>query len=544
MNNPAFHPVAAVLSALFAFVSCAWMPGAFAADVEQDPERAIELAPVEVDGVKLFKVRGASSFPATDRAAAIARRIEAAAADPKVDIASVRTAPDGAYVAIMAGPTRLMLVMPADADVEQLNVAEVSDAYRQRIATAIGDYRAARRPERVTRGYLLAGGGTLLFALLAGLLLFVSMRLGRRIRSTVERRVQTVGIQSFAIVRAERIRDVVSALLRMLTVVLLAALTLAWLVFLLRQFPWSFGFGNDLLENVLEPLKALGTKALGSIPHLIFLLVLYYIVRGVLRLVRAFFTAVERGAVTLAGFEPEWAIPTYKIVRLAIVALGLVVAYPYIPGSESAAFKGLSLFAGVVFSLGSTTAISNIVAGYMMTYRRAFRVGDRVRIGDVTGDVTAMRLQVTHVRTPKNEEVVIPNSQIINGHVINYSTLAKTSGLLLHTTVGIGYETPWRQVEAMLLEAASRTAGLAPHPAPFVLQTLLGDFAVTYEINVGCDDPHRIPELYSALHRNILDVFNEYGVAIMTPAYRSDPPDAKLVPKEKWYLPPARPDRN
>ena len=248
---------------------------------------------------------------------------------------------------------------------------------------------------------------------------------------------------------------------------------------------------------------------------------------------------MERGGVELSGFEPEWAMPTYKIVRLAIAALGLVVAYPYIPGSDSAAFKGVSLFAGVVFSLGSSSAIANIIAGYMMTYRRAFRVGDRVRIGDATGDVTAIRLQVTHLRTPKNEEVLIPNSQIINGHVINYSTLARESGLLLHTTVGIGYETPWRQVEAMLLEAAGRTAGLAAAPEPFVLQTALGDFAITYEINVGCNEPARMAQLYTALHRNILDVFNEYGVAIMTPAYVADPPDAKLVPKAKWFQPPA-----
>ncbi len=243
---------------------------------------------------------------------------------------------------------------------------------------------------------------------------------------------------------------------------------------------------------------------------------------------------------SLDGFEPEWAIPTYKIVRMAVIALALVIAYPYIPGSESPAFKGVTLFAGVVFSLGSSTAIANIIAGYMMTYRRAFHVGDRVKIGDVVGDVTAMRLQVTHLRTPKNEEVVIPNSMIINGQVLNYSTLASEAGLLLHTTVGIGYETPWRQVEAMLLEAAHRTRGIAKSPEPFVLQTALGDFAITYEINVACNNPHAMPALYSALHRNILDIFNEYGVAIMTPAYVADPPDPKMVPKEQWFAAPAK----
>jgi small-conductance mechanosensitive channel len=162
-----------------------------------------------------------------------------------------------------------------------------------------------------------------------------------------------------------------------------------------------------------------------------------------------------------------------------------------------------------------------------------------VKIGDVTGDVTEMRLQVTHLRTPKNEEVTIPNSAILNGQVINYSALATRQGLILHTTVGIGYETPWRQVEAMLLLAAARTPGLLREPAPFVLQTALGDFCVTYEINVHCGDARAMGPLYSELHRSILDVFNEYGVQIMTPAYEGDPQQPKLVPKEQWYLAPA-----
>ena len=224
-----------------------------------------------------------------------------------------------------------------------------------------------------------------------------------------------------------------------------------------------------------------------------------------------------------------------------MIVFALVVGYPYIPGSESGAFKGLSLFLGIVFSLGSSSAIANIVAGYSLTYRRAFKVGDRVKIGAVFGDVTTMRLQVTHVRTPKNEEVIVPNSTILNQEVVNYSSLARTHGLILHTTVGIGYETPWRQVEAMLLLAAERTPGVLRDPKPFVHHTSLGDFAVNYEINVPCADPQAMASLYTELHRQILDVFNEYGVQIMTPAYEGDPEQPKLVPRDQWTPPPARP---
>ena len=256
---------------------------------------------------------------------------------------------------------------------------------------------------------------------------------------------------------------------------------------------------------------------------------------------RLFFSAIARGSIRLTNFAPEWAWPTYKIARFAIVAFGVIVAYPYIPGSESAAFKGVSLFIGVVFSLGSSSAIANLIAGYLMTYRRAFKVGDRVQIGDMLGDVIETRLQATHLRTLKNEELVVPNSLLLNSQVMNYSSLAAKQGLILHTTVGIGYETPWRQVEAMLLLAAERTSGLLKEPAPFVLQKSLGDFAVNYELNVYCGDPHAMLPLYTALHRHILDVFNEYGVQIMTPAYRDDPEQPKLVPREQWYAAPASP---
>ena len=174
-----------------------------------------------------------------------------------------------------------------------------------------------------------------------------------------------------------------------------------------------------------------------------------------------------------------------------------------------------------------------------MTYRRAFRIGDRVKIGGTVGDVTEMRVLVTHLTTPKNEEVVIPNSTILNGEVTNYSTKARDQGLILHTTVGIGYDVPWRQVEAMLLLAAENIEGLLKEPKPFIRQKLLADYAVNYELNVYCDNASKMMQFYTEMHRNIQDVFNENGVQIMSPAYKEDPAEPKVVPKEQWYTPPA-----
>ena len=283
----------------------------------------------------------------------------------------------------------------------------------------------------------------------------------------------------------------------------------------------------------------MGHAALAAIPDLVFLVILFLLTRYILRMIRTFFEGIDSGAVRLVSFEQEWAWPTYRILRLLAIVFALVVAYPYIPGSQSDAFKGISLFLGVIVSLGSSSIIANIIAGYSLAYRRPFKIGDRVRINDTVGDVMEMRVLVARLRSIKNEEIVIPSSTILNADVVNYSTLAAQQGLILHTTVGIGYETPWRQVEAMLKLAAERTPGLLKKPEPFVLQTALGDFAVSYEINAYCNNPNSMAQLYTALHRNILDVFNEYGVAIMTPAYVADPAEPKVVTKDQWYAAPA-----
>jgi small-conductance mechanosensitive channel len=223
-----------------------------------------------------------------------------------------------------------------------------------------------------------------------------------------------------------------------------------------------------------------------------------------------------------------------------MVAFVVVIAYPYIPGSDSAAFKGITIFLGVMFSLGSSSIIANVVAGYTMVYRRAFRVGDRIKVEDIVGDVIEMRVLETHIRSLKNEEIVVPNNVILNSHVVNYTSLAQEKGLILHTTIGIGYDVPWRQVEAMLLMAADRTPDLLREPSPFVLETGLRDFSVRYELNVYCEQAAEMPRVYALLHQNILDVFNEYEISIMTPAYIFDTEDPKLVRKDNWFRSPAK----
>ena len=246
---------------------------------------------------------------------------------------------------------------------------------------------------------------------------------------------------------------------------------------------------------------------------------------------------MDKGTIVIRNFDAEWAKPTVRIVKILIIAFAVVVAYPYIPGSGTNAFKGISVFLGLIFSLGSSSFIGNLIAGYSMTYRRAFKKGDLIKAGDHIGFVEEQQILVTRLRSFKDEEIVIPSSVLLNSNILNYSSRAKKSGVILHTKVGIGYETPWRQVDAMLKLAADRTEGLLKEPAPFVLKESLGDFAVNYEINAYCQDISQILFIYNNLHQNILDIFNENDVQIMTPAYMNDPEIPKVVSKDKWDIP-------
>ena len=499
----------------------------------------VETAPVVVDGTALFSLRGVSSYPAAHRAGLIAGRIRELARDSAVDPAMIQGVDLEHDSRITAGDRAVMSVFDADGAVERVDRRVLSQLYVQKIRAAVVAYRAARTREALLQSAWRAGAATIL----AVVVLWVLRRGFAALRALLERRYRermpAVSVGSFEVMRREQLWSFVASAVGFVSAISLVSAFLLFLRYTLSLFPWTRAVALQLATWSLAPLNQLGLALVAMLPNLFFLAILFLLTRAGLRVLRLFFSAAGRDESAVKGFHTEWAEPTYKLVRLLVVALALVVAYPYIPGSSSPAFRGISLFAGVLFSLGSSSAISNIIAGYILVYRRIFHVGDVVKIGDVMGRVTQMRLQVTHLRTIKNEEILVPNSNIVTSEVINYSALCATDGLILHTTVGIGYETPWRQVEAMLLEAAARTPGVLQEPKPFVLQTALGDFAVTHQINVYCDTAGTMSRTYAALHRNILDVFNEYGVQIMTPAYEGDPEQPKIVPPAQWYTAPA-----
>jgi small-conductance mechanosensitive channel len=536
--------VSAVVSALamllaFADPSFGQAPGG-ASSAGQPALVDMPRAPVVIDSEQLFLVRGVSAYPAEQRAREIKGRIEAFAADGNLPLTSLTLDERSGVSAIVGNGRPIVTVLDDDAELEQVDRQVLAQVFLARIRNAVEAHRRAREPGRLARHtlYVLAATLMLLSAGYAGRRLVTALH--SRIEQRYHARVHDLHIQAFQIVQSKQIWHLLAGVLNLAWMLGVVAMGFIYLRYVFGLFPWTRGLGNSLLSIAITPLQTMAAGLIANVPNIVFLIVLVLVIRYALKLIRLFFQALADGSVTLATFDPEWAWPTYRLVRLLVIGLAVVVAYPYIPGSHSDAFKGVSLFVGVLFSLGSSSFISNIVAGYSMTYRRAFRIGDRVKIGEHIGEVERMGLLVTYLRSPKNEEVIVPNSMILGAEVVNYSSMARDRGLILHTTVGIGYETPWRQVEAMLIEAATRTPGLRREPAPFVLQRALGDFAVTYEINAYTDSPDAMLALYTALHRNILDVFNEYGVQIMTPAYEGDPEQPKLVPKAHWYTAPAR----
>jgi small-conductance mechanosensitive channel len=280
---------------------------------------------------------------------------------------------------------------------------------------------------------------------------------------------------------------------------------------------------------------------LDALPNLSAVLVIILVTRFVARLAGLAFQAVEEGRIEIPGIYPETAQPSRRIVVALLWVFALVASYEYFPGSNTDAFKAVSVFVGLVVSLGSTGIMNHVMSGLMITYSRSFRPNDFVRIGEIEGTITHLGTLSTKVRTPRNEEITIPNSIVVSHATTNYSRHAGTDGVFAPTSVTIGYDTPWRQVQALLLRAAERTPGVRTAPKPVVLQTALGDFYVEYTLLVCLEEPRRRAVILTALHAQIQDAFNEFGVQIMSPNYEADPSGPKVVPPDRWYAAPAAP---
>jgi small-conductance mechanosensitive channel len=471
------------------------------------------------------------------RAAGALRILDELANQPAVAVSSRPLA--GGYV-ISVGQRDLLALIPADIDpagtqtLEQLAGTTVA-----RLEQALGEAVEMRTP-----GRLLWGGG---LALLATLVLVVLLRVLFRTHAATTRAVTAIAdrqlqrVPGGELMRATRMPEVVRYAMGVVMTGLGVFVVYAWLTFTLRRFPYTRPWGEALRGFLLERLTVFARDIINALPDLFTVLLIVLLTRMVGRALGLVFNAVEEGRATLPGVHPETAASTRRLVNGLLWLFALALAYPYLPGSDTDAFKGVSVFVGLIVSLGSSGIVTQMMSGLTLTYSRALRVNDFVRIGDIEGTVTYLGSLSAKIRTLRNEEVTIPNAVVVGNQIVNYSRLAGSEGVYVGTTVTIGYDVPWRQVRALLLEAAGRTDGVRSTPPPRVRQSGLRDFYVEYLLLIALEDPTLRVATLDRLHGHILDAFNEHGVQIMSPSYEADPEGKKIVPRDQWFASPASP---
>lgn len=403
---------------------------------------------------------------------------------------------------------------------------EIIDAVRE----AVARYHWRQSPAEWTRALVLVALATLL---LAGAIYVVRL-LHRRLAAWVDARsrggVEVAG-QRLGFRSARHVVAFGRRALRLVSTVLIALFVLVYLQAAFTLVPLTRGYALSVIGYLVDPLRFVWEGLLRNVGDFFFIAVIVALARLLLRGIRLLLSEAASGSITLPGIPRDRAEPFYKIVRLVVIAITVVMVYPYIPGSSSAAFRGVSLFAGALFTLGASSTAGNFIGGLLLVFSGSFRVGDRVRIGNVVGDVEESTLVLTRLRTPKNELVTFSNGNVLTGSFVNYSAMARKEGVILHTSITIGYDVPWRKVHDLLLGAARRTEHVLEQPAPFVLQTALNDFHVGYQVNAYTREANHMSAITSELHENIQDAFDEAGVEILSPAYAAlRKGDASTVP--------------
>lgn len=443
---------------------------------------------------------------------------------------------------VLLGGQRAFIVSPQDLEPGEASVRQAAERAAENLRLVVSETHEARN----LRFLLLAGGfsvgATLLYILLVRLAFFIRRKSLGVLPWLMHRHSSRLQVGGTRLLETMSIYPFLARLLGLLCWMIVFLLTYEWLSFVLRRFPYTRPWGESLNGYLLDLATYILDAVVGAIPGLVIALCIFLIARGVSAFSKSL---VERLAVSgsIGWLSLETVQPTTRLTALAIWLFAFAMAYPYLPGADTEAFKGLSVLIGLMISLGASSVVGQAAAGLILTYTRTLRVGEFVRIGEHEGTVTELGMFTTAIRTGQGEVLTIPNTMITGAVTKNYSRMVQGPGYLVDTTVTIGYDTPWRQVEAMLLEAAARTPGVVSAPPPKVFQTALADFYPEYRLVAHAvpEEPKSRAELLTALHANIQDVFNEHAVQIMSPHYVGDPEQAKWVPREQWFTPPAGP---
>jgi small-conductance mechanosensitive channel len=476
--------------------------------------------PVIVNKDTLFQFYAPQGlFDAKERADVVSKRLQAIVGQIDFSTDSLKLKNDTVVSAIYYQSQLLLAVTNKDASYSELNRPQLAASYLHILKKKLGNVFANNSFKQVLINIAEAVVVIILLILLIWAINRGSHWVKRKILASWENRMAKLAEKGAPVAYGQRLLPVITALLRIARIIIIILLIYLALPVLFYIFPASKPIATQLLSYIINPVKSILLALFYYIPNLLTVIVVYVITRYAVKLVKFIATEIASGSFVIKGFYPDWALPTYNIIKVLLYAFMFVVIFPYLPGSDSKIFQGVTVFLGILFSLGSSSAISNMVAGIVLTYMRPFKIGDRVKVGEISGDVIEKNMLVTRVRTIKNEDITIPNASILSGHTINYTTSAKTLGLILNTTITIGYDAPWQTVHDLMIFSALSTEGILREPEPFVLQTALNDFNVSYQINAYTDKPHQMAVIYSKLHQNIQDKFNAAGVEIMSPNF-------------------------
>ncbi|MBS2098017.1 mechanosensitive ion channel family protein [Carboxylicivirga linearis] len=422
---------------------------------------------------------------------------------------------------VIYGKTILMSISEMDAMWYGLDIRTLSNQIKSSIQTSLIN---AKNENKISK-LLVRVGLVLMVILITGFIIWLIgkgyAKLMNLIMLKKDNWLKNLSYKDYIFLTVEqeiKTIEVFIKLLRWFTYVLLLYITLP---IIFSIFPFSRHWADALFQLIWSPFKGVIIAVWNYLPDLFSILVIYLVMRYVIKFVRYIFHEIESEKLKISGFHADWAMPTYSIVKFLLYAFMFVLIFPLLPNSKSDIFKGVSVFIGILFSLGSSSAISNMIAGLVITYMRPFKIGDRIKIADVSGDVVEKSLLVTRIKTIKNEIITIPNSSVLTGNTTNYTSIAAKSGLIVNSTVTIGYDIPWRNMHEALIEAALRTDMILKEPKPYVLQTALDDFYVSYQINAYTNEASKQALIYSNLHQNIQDVCNEKGIEILSPHYRA-----------------------
>jgi small-conductance mechanosensitive channel len=510
-----------VLACIVALVFC--VTPLWAAATRPSPIQATAAAvPVTLEDRTLFSIPTPGRFPSTqDRAQRIEQRIRAFAERQAIPVDALATNEGEGGTLVYADDFLLVFVSDADAKAADVSRPLLAQRYLEAIRTAVRQYREERSAEYLARAWAIALLSTLILLILLLILLRLMPRFYQWLNEQHLRRLPSIRIQNLELISSRQLSEMLLELTELLRLVAVVSLFYAYLSFVLNLFPSTQNYASVLLGYISKGLQFGWKGFINYLPNLITILLIWFATYYIIRFLKLVFSGLGHQAFTIRGFYPEWAEPTYRLVSILAIALAVAIAFPFLPGSSSPAFQGVSIFLGALVSLGATGAVSNIVGGYVLIYTRAFQVGDRVKIGETVGDITEKLMLVTRVRTLNNILVTIPNAALLNSNIINYSALLRDNQVppLLSTTVTLGYDIPWRKIHTALIDAARATPDILQDPAPFILQTALNDFYVSYELKAATQYPERMLLIYSALHQNIQDKCNEVGIEICSPHY-------------------------